>query len=204
MLLLLFQSLQSEFIHLADMQLMKCKRLMVTVMLLLCIWQFHLLSGVLPHQQGTAYMNVEWADDSLLRDLHAHVQLLQHVWWNAFLLVPGQATKKRSLPSALPQRDSVRWKPKLLSTSSLWKTPHCIRLQQNLLSENTLCSLLKDHLFVVCFVTFPTSTHAEALPELVNFCTCRFFLINKHSSVPCHLGSCTPASRGTLHMFYIE
>lgn len=54
-----------------------------------------LLPDVLPDQQRPAHVDVEGADDALLRDLHAHVQLLDQIRWNPFTFIAGEEKWKK-------------------------------------------------------------------------------------------------------------
>lgn len=56
-----------------------------------------LLPGVLPDQQRPTHMDVEGADDALLRNLHAHVQLLDQIRWNPFTFVADEEKWKRKV-----------------------------------------------------------------------------------------------------------
>lgn len=54
-----------------------------------------LLPDVLPDQQRPAHVDVEGADNALLRDLHAHVQLLDQIRWNPFTFIAGEEKWKK-------------------------------------------------------------------------------------------------------------
>lgn len=49
-----------------------------------------LLSGVFPDQQSSAHMDVEGADDSLLRNLHTHIQLLNQICRDSFTFIADE------------------------------------------------------------------------------------------------------------------
>lgn len=164
--------------------------------MLLCIWEFHLLSGVFPNQQGTTYMNVEWTDDSLLGDLHAHVQLLQHVRGNTFLLIPGQARKLGVSHQNHHKRiQSQRGETKATVNIESMENILLHKTQQNQSESTTLKS--NDRLCVHCVTFFfPISTQRlTQLSEVLHMQP--FSSKHEHMSVPCQLGSCSPTSGGT-------
>lgn len=73
-----------------------------------------MLPCVFPNKQGSAHMHVEWADDPLLGDFHAHVQHLKQIGRYAFTLIPDKQRKSEKSE----MRRTIRWPLSLITTET--------------------------------------------------------------------------------------